>query len=628
MLDFVLRISNRIYSELFPERDLIFNAEFPGDEDTSKTVSLFMDAQLRQQMEDFKRQQRRAIFEFVAHGDSVFDSYYDPKTGAPCDEQLGCEDFVYPYVWKTTKIDMSDVPCKTKILRKYKRELKALEKGGVYVGIDEFCKSDTNVDLDYVIKEVVNKFEGKDAPERDAPYTILEQHTWLKFPNEEEERPVVISIGYGSNTPLGIYIREYDDPIDRTRFETQRLEHEQYLGAVSKFTEASQRESEMHQTLLSDAVPNDEELMIREAIVARPLMPPVAPEWMEFEGEAPLPPKPVKRIPIERFTRNSCIENPSGSMGLGIGVLLQPFNEGANTMMNQFADSATAANSAGIITDESFPAGITSIAPGSVTRIRNFSAESIANKIYQLKFPQANGQLVETAKMLIDFAGGIASAPEVMSGEKVGAETYRGQAGRIEQATKQMSVIASNYIEILDHLVKNRARLNSQFLPESSEMTIFDPRTRKHVKISVERSMFFDRFDVVFTADVRFASRAQKIAEADDTLALLTRGLPPELVKLVVKPQIFAAATRQCLKARGEDDLLGYINTDEEVQQMISAPQMPIPGGMPPGEGAASGPGAMPPPSAPDGQSGASPGENSGASHPPAESPVESGAPQ
>ena len=644
MLKSGLRISTRIYSEIFPDNDVMANCEKIGDEDTSRAVTLFMNRQFLKVIPDFKVEIRRALFEFIMHGEAIFDSYHDFSKGVDRHEHLGCEDLVFPYTWKSTAVDMSDVPRKTKILRKYRREIEQLEKDGTYCGFKEILEKKKkgeeggafSGEIDYIVKDVLDKFEGKhrEDTQTDTPYTILEYHGWLQFPNEDFERPVVISLEYSSQKVIGLYTRETEDIIDLARFQKQQAEYDSYVQAVEGYTQATQEELNTHDMLSHDAVPDQEELALREATMADPLPMPTAPDWFEMDDQGhPKPPKPAKKIPIERFSRRSCIENPEGSLGLGFGTMLMPFNEAADTLVNQFVDSATRNNVSTLIADETlFPAGTTNISPGQVLRVRNFNSSNIGDRVFELKSQPANGQLIQLAQMMEAEASEIASAPSIMSGEKDGPETYRGQAGRIEQATKQQSVVASNFIELLTNLMKNQARLNSQFLPEQTQVMVLDPKVKQYVSVNIRRDMFLDDFETEFTADIRFASKAQKIAEADDTLAMLMKAVPLELMQKLAKPQIIAHALRKCLKARGQEDLLSFVNTDEEVTINFAPPPMP-PGmpGMPPG--APMPPnnqpgGAAPPPSIPDGQSGAAPGTVESTARPPDGSPVESGAGQ
>jgi hypothetical protein len=345
----------------------------------------------------------------------------------------------------------------------------------------------------------------------------------------------------------------------------------------------------------------------------------------------PMPPEKVKAQPINMFSHQVCIENPDGSLGIGIGSLLQGANDSVDTMLNQYIDSATVDNApATFVKDDVLPPGTTNISPGQVIRVSKYLPDGLDKAVFRLQGKGANDQLLKGIEMLLGGADGVSSAPDAMSGEREGPETYRGFAGRIEQATKQLTIVAQNHIELLSQLIRNNARLNYQFMDEAELYQVLDPRTNKVQRITVKREMYEETFDVTFIADVRFASKAQKIAEWDDVLGMLTKGIPPQLAPMILKPQIFAEVVRGGLKVRGFHSLTQYVNTDEEIEQKLAQP--PMPPGMP-GPGGPTGappvqPGGAPPPSIPTGAPNMAPGEGGGRTRPPEGSPVESGAGQ
>ena len=134
------------------------------------------------------------------------------------------------------------------------------------------------------------------------------------------------------------------------------------------------------------------------------------------------------------------------------------------------------------------------------------------------------------------------------------------------------------------------------------------------------RDLYQDSYDIQFSADMKFESEAAKRASADDVLGMLTKGIPPELATTIFKPQMYAAAARNCLKARGQFDMLQYVKTDEEIDAKLNAP----PPGAPPGPPM---PGQKPsgpvPPSVPSGTTNAAPGAQGPNSHLPHMLPVE-----
>jgi hypothetical protein len=224
--------------------------------------------------------------------------------------------------------------------------------------------------------------------------------------------------------------------------------------------------------------------------------------------------------------------------------------------------------------------------------------------------------------MQMSDADAISSAPDVLSGEKEGDETFRGQATRVEQAVKQLTVYASNFLMCLDQVAKNNALLNFMYESDEHLKDVLDPATQQMTQIKISRDMYRGGFGIIFSADLSFSSRAARIAEADDALGMVTKGIPPQLMTLVCKPQMMAALARNCLKARGLNDLVGLVYTDQEIEDKINAQAAAPPPGTPPAQGGPPGvPPQMPHPSAPTGQPTATPGTVPPQSRPPVGTP-------
>lgn len=624
MLERVLRLMHRIYAEMFPDRDFVFNVIPSRSVDRARAdlLTLHGNWQIRKDISDFRKQVRRALWEFIAHGDCFFHSYYDAALRRNRHEMLNCEDLVIPYVWKTTAVDLSDVPRKTRILRKYKYELKRLEKNGQYAQLDkvfEFYDKSTKGSvadaqggsfedgIDYTVRPRVDLWEGRQQPSGNssaAPFTLLEQHTWATLPGETEERPVVITLDYKSGILVSIATREEDDPKDLGRYQKQVKEKQEYEALYRGFQDAQVKTLEAQAVLQSPEVMMHPELgqeaaALLQAVAAQPLQPPPAPIWAKPGLDGSLPePEPVRKIPIEQFSHGVCIENPDGSLGMGIGLLLEPFNINANLMTDQFVDTATLSNTmTGFVDANSgLEGGEVKLQPGKFTKVRKVG-QRLSDLLHIVQFPQANPQLLDMVKLQLTSADGVSSAPEVLSGEPGKAnETFRGIATRVEQALKQLTVLAMNFLEFLSQVMRNNARLNAVFLPDWELVSVVDPRTQQSKDIEVTRALYLDDMEVAFTADTRFSSRAERIAEADQVITLAAQAVPPPLLPMVFKPIFFREAVARALAARGLQEMVQFLKTPEEMaaeeqrQQMMA--QMQAQMAPPPGAG---GPGGQPP---------------------------------
>jgi len=608
----VLRLAHRVYAELIPQpqqRMVMFTAipasTDPGEKERTDIITLFENWQFQKDCPGFKQNIRRSLIEFFNHGECTFHSFRDVDTDKNVHEFLSADDFVYPYTSKPPSVDMSDVPRKTKILRKYKREIRRMQAKGLWAQVDEMLKQHAqdsfDEEIDEKVKKVLDAYHGDDKTERtkDVPIVLLEYHGWAKFPHQEDDTPIRVVLDYKTKTVLALFKREYDDPEDRIRFDKQHAEFDQYTQNMSLFTQGLKNERALLERIKQpDVHPADGMLVAQQTINQSPPQP-TPPPWMEHdEGGMPKPPEPCKQKVIEQFSHAICIEAPQGSHGLGIGQALLPYQAAANILLNQFVDSATLANSTTAFMHEAvrLPPGMKSISPNRITRVRGVPIDMMEKAIWKLKSDPANPQLLDGMKTQIEAADGVASAPDVLSGERAPQETFRGQAGRIEQAVRQLTVFASNYVEMLSNVEKQNAVLNFQHLDGTKIMAVLDPRMQQMRDIKVSRDLYRDDYTIIFAADLRFASQAQRISEDDDVLGMLTKAFPPQLATLVFKPQIFAQAARNCLTSRQKFDMLAYVNSDQDIEAKIQQQSMQPPPGAPPGAPHPGAPPGAPPP--------------------------------
>jgi hypothetical protein len=605
MLERVLRVVHRLYAEMFPDRDFVFTAIPVNNLSQEKADLLTLDQnwQIRREITDFFKQNRRALMEFIANGDCIMHSSRDVANKRNRHETLSCEEVVFPYVWKTTAVDMSDVPRKARVLRKYKHEIlelsrtKALDGSPLFADVDTLFERQKTPSFDdgpaETLRPVVDKYEGKERPtDGDAPYTFYEYNGWYKLPGQEDERPICATVEATTRTVVSLYFREQEDWKDRIRFDRETAEAQAYQQGMALHQQVIAKEQEVHARLAMPDVPPEEHQALAQTIAQGSPPPPQMPAWMQ---KSPVP-LPLRKVPIENFSHGVCIENLDGSLGLGIGMLLEEFNKAANVAASQFTDSATLSNVATIIMPDSvkMEPGDKRLSPGEVHRVRGVSAEQIQNAFKVIQFPQANPQLLEIVKMSIEAADGVSSAPDVLSGEPGKAnETYRGIATRVEQATKQLTVLALNYLEMLSNVLRNNARLNAVFMDDEEFKSVVDPRTLESKDIQVGRQLYAEDYEIVFTADTRFGGRQQKISEADQLVGMVG-SLPPQLAQIMFPTSFVFEAIVRALKARGLHDMIQYLGPRPKTPQMRPEEQQQQPPGMPPG-----GPPGGPPPGGP-----------------------------
>jgi len=606
-LERMLRLTSNVFVEIFIERDTIFGVKPTGPDDfeDAEVLTIHGNWQLQNEQTDFIRQQHRGVWNYFTTGSVFAHSSRDTAKDRNRHDIMNCDEMFVPYVWTTYETDMSDVPYKGRIIRKYRHELEALrdadDPGKAWANVDAVLAKDPpawDIISETKAREEGAKHEGIIAPDRNkrAPYVFIEYHGWAQMPGAKSMRPVCAILDVSTKELTKLYIREEDDWRDRARYDFQLEEKARYEEDLQAYQAAMEQEQSLRMALQNPEILPEDRMELESALAAEPLQPPVPPAWMEGGKTEP---DPIRKVPLEYFSHGVCAENPFGMLGLSFGSIQADLNRLANEALNRFYDAATLGNVWSVIAPESLDFGSTQlgIGPGKVIRVKGMTGEQIKNSIIELKPAPANPQLLDIVGMAEEAADSSIAAPSVLSGEPgKSGETFRGLATRVEKATRQLSAAGIKYLDFLTNILRNNARLNSYFLPDEQVLQVLDhvdlpdfllggkprPTTRGMREIHIGRDMYRRNYDVTFTADVRFASQAQRISEADELVAMA------EHPALQGNAAFAYQAIAKSLRARGQHDMIPTLGPP---------PPMPeVPMGMAPPMDVAMGGQAMGPP--------------------------------
>lgn len=598
MFEVLTRVHARAMSELFGDWTNVFGVLpiNPDDEDVAEVISKHDNWQIHNVITDFKRQQHRGVLLFLCQGDVVSHSYYDMARRRNCHDILTCDEVVMPYVYTSTEPDLSDMPFVIHIFSYYRHELQAIGYDSGWHDIEKVLSRDPPGFLDEVEQawrqaaaEIEGIEEGDDSP---GVYKILHYEGWTRhLPGQDRDRYVKVIFDKNTRAILHLSIHEEENWQDRLRYERQLEElmayqtameqHEQFMAQLEN--RRAFLDQELQDPLLMGPLREQREVEAA-AVSAEAPAPPEPPDWMVEGVEGPEPPR---MEPIRLFARGVCIEPIVGNLGHGYGRMLADMNTAANVALAQFTDAATFGNSKSIIT-----AGIEfdrpfECKPGHINKAKGVSGNDIRQSIHELNMGPANPQLVEVVNMMVEAARTSVQAPEVLSGEPgKSGETYRGISARIEQATKQLSVTTRKYADFLEQILRNNAKLNAVYLPEDEVVEIYDPKLAKMKGLRIGRQMWERDYRVQIRADLRFASQAQRIQEADEVVQM---GQHPILMQNF---EFQRRALVKALEARGENDMAQLV-------EGMQPPMPAAPGSAPPDapQGGPAGPGALAPPS-------------------------------
>lgn len=613
VLEDVSRLASNIYAEIFQDRDMIFGvkATGPDDYETAEILTVHGNWRLRHELTDFLGQMDMAVVEFLLAGSVIAYSWRDMKGERNRHDILVIgKDVVLPYVDRTTMVDLSDLPGITRIVRKYRNELEDMRDSGEWENIDHVLKEETPPEADFmdnIIREQGEQREGmrsSDNPKH-RPWVFFEYHGWVRMPGETHVRPVKATVSAVKKIVVHLQIREEPDWKDQMRFDRQSNELAQFQTDTQAFPQVqAEYEMALQQPPMPEMDPMGQPLP--PALPPEPPMPPTPPQWAQADETGMFqPPEPVRRVTVNMFSHGRCTYNPDGMLGLGFGDVLAPFNKLNDEALNRFYDQATANNSPGWLTLGNLLVGNKALVPNQVTAVQNAGVDDIRKLLMDLRPGPANPQLLEIVRYSDEKAEAAVAAPGVLSGQPgKSGETFRGLATRAEKATKQLTTAGVKFLAFLDQVLKNDAKLLARFMDDEELVQVNDHLqdyrkfTREQGELRITRDMYLRNYEVSFTADVRFTSQAQKIAEADEILAMVNQVFPPIPPGAPIPDPMAAlryAAVSQAFRARGMQDLIPLLGPPPDAPMVpMGTPMLPPP--PPPGMG--------PPPGAPPGPPG------------------------
>lgn len=607
MLENLSRLTARAEGELFGDWRNVFGVESISISENDRQVAEVLNAhgnwQIREQIPDFSRQLgQRGLLAYFWIGDVTAHSYYNAERQMNRHEILTPDEFVVPFAFTTTMPDYSDCPWVCKIVHYQRHEVES--KIGEWVDVDAMLdggKPGWDDEPEQDIATTVSRVQGTEQPDDDsgeltssAPYKVLWYEGWVRMPGQERDRYVQALVHERTRVVLKLTIHEEEDWQDRQRYMTQEAElkgfREAQLMQAAKLAELEQMQQTVAQSQQMGVISPDMANEGFQQIQMQIPQPPLPPNWMKNPGDPMEGPEPPRRVPLYMFAHGICIEPFVGAYGLSYGRIQGQLNRAVNTMTNQFIDAGTLANVKSFLVTDGVDFGTNKpLRPGTVNRVKGVVGDELSKNIMPLNFGNANPQLMESVDRLSNAARTSMQAPEVLSGEPgKSGETYRGISARIEQATKQLSVYVQHYARTpLEQVLKNNAKLNAKFLKDEEIVGIAIAKNGPKLPFKVRREMYLPSYSAKISSDLRFATQAQRIQEADELGSLVA-----QVPQLMQNPEVMKAVTIKRLRARGMDDLLPLV--EQAFQPPPAPPGGAQPGGAPPGA-PPQGPPGMPP---------------------------------
>ncbi len=510
----MLRLWARIWDQVCPAKGDIVHIAATGseDEERGRRIEKHMNWQLRTKMPDWVSSHGDSIMQWLLSGSMFRHYYWDPVAHCNRVDYLPIDDIVIAYSEKDVHPLMPKVPRISRVRRMPRHEIEQWADEGYYANLDsiypkedEGSTSAANINVeeeDSVVRDVNREVEGIDKPDTirtgddkdpDAPRILIEQHMWLRIPGFEKIKPVIFTVDKATQKPLGLTIREAEDPLDKVRFDSEM--------------------QEFQQAMMSPPVPGP-------------------------DGMVPSP--PGEPAPVRMKTQLSIVHyrlfpNPDGFYGLGAGYLLENANELVNELVSDTLIAGKFASiPMGFISDRAKQKrGEIQMVPGKFHALP-LQPEEMQHGIKQFSFSPPPPVLMEMARWLNDEADGQSSSPDLLSGEKGASnETAKSMQIRSSMALTLISVMSRLYIEPMKYEVKLIAHGNSVFLTDREFFWVTEPSKKlpgknESVKVEISRADYLEDYDITFTADARMSSKPERISDA---MGLIDRIINSPLVQ-------------------------------------------------------------------------------------------------
>lgn len=633
----VRMFKSKMYPALFPASGeyIALKVQNPALEEIAARCTVHLNLKLSNECVEYAPSHDRGMTQDLIEG-SIFEVWYwDPILGRARNEVCLAEDCWISYKSKSDRPDLADVPRITWRVGYHQHQLEELEDAGYYTGITtgdrpmfppetSYDKAGTpmgsGVPLggildDKPIKEAQDEFTGaeKSHEETDPEHEFLEQDRMVRLPGERRQRAVTVCVNRTTQRVHRLVLREMEDRRDRRRYDREIELHVQQVQSLTVQHEQATRAWQAAQAPVEAGV--DE--------LGLPIYAPNPQAGLQPQPETPkMPeaPKPLKRVPWNRWTRIDCDVNPEGALGNGVLDDVA----GHNVLADKISTRAVS-----LLTLSMLPTGLISrhsrFARGEVSlKLGAFNEVSLSPievergaGIHQLQFNAPDPQWVKFVELADKSAQDVTAFDIAMGAPGKSGETATESDNRHSSATANISVIASRYNRGRAVSIKNLAYILSQTLPPEGEVIYMSvpapppepqvdpmtgqpmpapppgPQQMQKIEVRVTREDYdaiLDELQVTFTCDPEMESKAMKERRAmkmwQTALQLATTQVAPGLG--VLPPE----TTLQIMRAVASK-VFDALDMPKEMTAMIMAAPMPQlmqppqPGG--PNEGAAGG---------------------------------------
>lgn len=583
----IVRLTFRLFSELFGDMTNPVGVLPVGPDDEVEAIlkSKHINYQMTEVIQDFFPQMFKALMMFIHDGHVTCHSFYDPVRRSNRHEVLGPDQFVVPNSNASLMPDYSDAPFVCRIHYYTKQQLTRMR--GIWYGVDNLIGMKGSFDDDAdeqpmaaAHSEVLGIEET--VPRSVATHKIIQWVGWIDMPGivkgEMAPRFMQAYIHYDSRVMLQLTVHEQASWTEIERFRREEAELKEYKEQFTNYTAAYSAMAGAQQAIIDnpDVPMEDKQTLSLQSTLPPPA--PVPPQWLNGADPDTASPRELKKNPVYQFTKGCLIEPREGAIGFGFGRLLADLNVAANTLLDQYIDAATVANTNEIVTTSEvrFKKPFRT-RPGYMHTVEATSSD-LRNSIITLPKSPANPQLRELVETLVKWGQSAPQAPDILTGMPgKSGETLGGIQTRSGHAMKQLSAIARKFAGFVVLVYKQNARLNAIFLDEEEFFKVNNNKLGITETLRIGRAMYRGDYNVIFRSSLDFSTKEEKIAKADE-LVQMSLSVP-----FLAQNQLFCQkAIIKALEARDEHELAELVRQTPPVPRAVPAMQEQMPETTPP----------------------------------------------
>lgn len=255
------------------------------------------------------------------------------------------------------------------------------------------------------------------------------------------------------------------------------------------------------------------------------------------------------------FVRYTFLPSPTGKFhGVGFGYLLFNINENVNSSFNQMNDAGKLANTPAILAGRGIrmKGGKMPLSTGRMHFVDS-AGGALRDNIYEIRFPEPSGTLMNLATFLIDFGKELGGIRDVLSGEMRSDLPANTALALIEQGMNEFKSIFKRIYRAMSREFELLYRLNEEYLDENTYRIFGDGN-----EYNVAQDFEGESLDIVPVSDFSALTNIEKQYKATELRNMAAGGL--------INPQFAAKFSLEALNVGDIEEALTFEPNNQEIQ--------------------------------------------------------------